>query len=113
VGANPEFSVIAARVEKFVTALPVFQSRSHFSVWAWCPLEMTMTLFCLLCSGLRTSIPEYLLDELRALPGVRIKRVTSIVSLYFDGTEAELHALLAPTAWSAFHVSESRTYRLQ
>jgi hypothetical protein len=76
---------------------------------------MTMTKFCLLCAGLRTSIPEYLLDQLRALPGVRIGRVSSIVSMYFDGTEAELHALLAPTAWSAFHVrvSESRAYRLQ
>ncbi|MBA9859862.1 hypothetical protein ACUXLG_005923 [Ralstonia sp. 121560039-2] len=74
-----------------------------------------MKKFCLLCSGLRTSIPEYLLDQLRALPGVRINRVSTIVSVYFDGTEAELRALLAPTDWTAFYVrvSESRTYRLQ
>ena len=74
-----------------------------------------MTKFCLLSSGLRTSIREHLLDQLRALSGVRIHRVSSIVSAYFGDTEAELHALLAPTAWSAFYVrvSESRTYRLQ
>jgi hypothetical protein len=81
-----------------------------------------VTRFCLLSSGLRTSIPEYLLDLLRALSGVRIdqacvsiKRASSIVSVCFHGTEAELHAPLAPTAWSAFYVrvSECRTYRLQ
>ena len=74
-----------------------------------------MTKFCLLSSGLRTSIPEYLLDQLRALPAVRIQSVSSIVSVYFHGTDAGLHALLAPTAWSAFYVrvSESRTYQLQ
>ncbi|MDO3615347.1 hypothetical protein Q3O97_05775 [Ralstonia pseudosolanacearum] len=73
-----------------------------------------MKKFCLLCAGLRTSIPDDLLDQLRALPGVRIHRVSSIVSMYFDGAEAELLALLAPTAWSAYNVrvSESRTYRL-
>ncbi|WP_432263387.1 hypothetical protein [Cupriavidus sp. TMH.W2] len=75
-----------------------------------------MKKFCLLCSGLRTSVPDDLLDQLRILPGVHLNRVKSgIVSVYFDGTEAELHALLANTAWSAFYVrvSESRTYRLQ
>ena len=75
-----------------------------------------MKKFFLLCSGLRTSIPRDLLDQLRALPGVQINRVMSgIVSVYFDGTEGELHALLAATAWSAFYVrvSESRTYHLQ
>ncbi len=74
-----------------------------------------MKKFCLLCSGLRTSVPDNLLDQLLALPGVQLNRVTSgIVSVYFDGTEAQLHALLADTAWSAFdvRVSESRTYRL-
>ncbi|WP_050451751.1 hypothetical protein [Candidatus Burkholderia verschuerenii] len=76
-----------------------------------------MKKFCLLCPGLRTSVPDDLLDQLRVLPGVQLNRVTSggIVSVYFDGTEAQLHALLAATAWSAFYVrvSESRTYRLQ
>ncbi|CAG9170031.1 hypothetical protein LMG23994_01785 [Cupriavidus pinatubonensis] len=75
-----------------------------------------MKKFCLLCAGLRTSVPNDLLDQLRTLPGVHLNRVSSgIVSVYFGGTEAELHALLAETAWSAFYVrvSESRTYRLQ
>lgn len=74
-----------------------------------------MKKFCLLCSGLLASVSDELLDQLRTLPGVQINRVTSgIVSVYFDGTETELYALLAETAWSAFYVrvSESRTYRL-
>jgi hypothetical protein len=36
-----------------------------------------MTRFCLLCAGLRTSISEDLLEQLRALLGVRINRVSS------------------------------------
>lgn len=65
---------------------------------------------------LRTFVSEALLDQLGTLPGVRLHRVSSgIVSAYFAGTEAALHALLAGTACSAFYVrvNESRTYRLQ
>jgi len=72
-----------------------------------------MKKFCLLCSGLRTSVPDDLLDQLWKLPGVHFDRVKSgIVSVYFDGTDAEMHALLAKTAWSAFYVgvSEVRVY---
>jgi hypothetical protein len=75
---------------------------------------MTMKQVCLVCSGLRTSVPDELID-LENTPSVHLNRVTSgIVSVYFDGTEVELHALLAETAWPAIYVrvSENRTYRL-
>ncbi|NIF40194.1 hypothetical protein F3J14_04600 [Burkholderia sp. Tr-862] len=75
-----------------------------------------MKKFCLLCPGLRTALPDNLLCQLCLLPGVQLDRAASaIVSVYFDGTEAELRTLLAETEWSAFNVrvSESRTYRLQ
>ncbi|MBB5546687.1 hypothetical protein [Paraburkholderia fungorum] len=73
-----------------------------------------MKKFCLLSAGLRTSVSDDLLAQLGDLPRVRLGRVRSgIVSVEFDGTEAELQSLLADTAWSSFHVSESRTYRLQ
>jgi len=66
-----------------------------------------------LCSGLRVDVPLELLDQLRALPDVRIARVLSgIVMVQFEGDLAALEARLVETAWSAFHVSESRTYRL-
>lgn len=75
-----------------------------------------MKQFCLSCAGLRTSVPDVLLDPLRTLAGVTLRHVGSgIVTVEFDGTEAELRALLADTAWSAVdvRVSESRIYRLQ
>lgn len=75
-----------------------------------------MKKFCLLCSDLRTRVSDDLLDQLRKLPGVKLGRIGSgIVGVEFDGTEAELRALLADTAWSALHVRvcENRTYRLQ
>lgn len=74
-----------------------------------------MKKFCVLCSSLQTSVPDDLKDQLRTLPGVQLNRVVSgTVSVYFDGTEADLLTLLAETGWSAFHVrvSQSRTYRL-
>lgn len=67
-----------------------------------------------LCSGLRTVIPGDLLDQLRVLPDLRIARVLSgIVMVQFEGDLAAMETRLAGTAWSAFHVSESRTYRFQ
>ncbi|HDR9068242.1 TPA: hypothetical protein QDA90_003550 [Burkholderia vietnamiensis] len=75
-----------------------------------------MKKFCLVCPGRRAAIPDDLHDQLRSLPGVQLDRISSgIVSLWFDGAEAELRALLAQTAWSALDVriSESRVYRLQ
>ncbi|HDR9034208.1 TPA: hypothetical protein QDB07_001677 [Burkholderia vietnamiensis] len=75
-----------------------------------------MKKFCLLCPGLRTAIPDDLLGQLRSLPGVRLDRATlGVVSVWFDGIEAELRTLLAETAWSALDVriSESRLYRLK
>ena len=67
-----------------------------------------------LCSGLRTAVPAELLGQLQALPEVRIARARSgIVQVEVDGAEADLQALLVGTAWSSFHVSESRTYHLQ
>ncbi|MEW6343118.1 MAG: hypothetical protein AB1704_20850 [Pseudomonadota bacterium] len=74
-----------------------------------------MKKFSLLCPDRRTSVPDELIDQLRILPGVHLNRVTSgVVSVYFDGTEGELHALLAETAWTEFYVgvSESCMYRM-
>jgi hypothetical protein len=93
--------------------LPDFRRRCHYSVWAWCPVEMTVTTF-FLCSGLRAPVPEELLIQLRAVTGVRLSRVLpGIVQLESDGTLVALEAVLAETAWSSFRVSESRKYRLQ
>jgi len=75
-----------------------------------------MKKFCLLCPGIRAVIPDDLLGQLQSLPGVKLDRAASgVVSVWFDGIETELRALLAETAWSALDVriSESRVYRLK
>ncbi|MFM0174751.1 hypothetical protein PQR33_36100 [Paraburkholderia sediminicola] len=73
-----------------------------------------MKEFFLICPDRRTEIPADLLEQLRALPDIRVVRVmTGIVRVQFAGSSAALAARLVATAWSSSRISESRTYRLQ
>jgi len=79
--------------------------------------ESFMRKFCLLCPGVEAAIPEHMIEQLRALPGVIVNHASTmspIASVSFGGDEVELRELLAQTEWSEIEVvvSESRSYRL-
>ena len=73
-----------------------------------------MNRFLLLPLPALSKVTEEQLAQLRALNDVAISRVSpNIVSVEFDGDEAQLKARLEGTVWVSFHMSRSRTYRLQ
>jgi hypothetical protein len=74
---------------------------------------MTMNHLLLRPVGALAKITDEQVDQLRIVSGVHISRVSpNIVSVHFGGDEENLKARLAGTAWSSFHISTSRTYRL-
>ncbi|MEX3983753.1 hypothetical protein AB4Y45_32745 [Paraburkholderia sp. EG287A] len=73
-----------------------------------------MNHFLLLPLPALKKVTEEQLAQLRAVDGVQLVRVSPyIVSVHFDGDEAQLKASLEGTVWVSFHMSRSRTYRLQ
>jgi hypothetical protein len=73
-----------------------------------------MNRFLLLPLPALSKATDEQLAQLRSIEGVHLARVSpNIVSVDFDGDEAQLKACLEGTVWVSFHMSLSRTYRLQ
>lgn len=72
-----------------------------------------MNRFLLLPLPALSPVTEVQLAQLRAIAGVYVVRVSPrIVSVDFDGDEAQLKVRLDGTDWASFHMSRNRTYRL-